>query len=159
MGICCKDSVHISAGSSFWASLKWLRKRMFLICFDEHIAVLVTEYFPWIHTLESEIWMSIDVGKEILPSSSVVKSGWKQLMKLLVISVERVNFVLKVIFNSSELVLLLSKIATLLLDGLQIEQMFLVLHFDYIECYKHHKSLATSDHFLSYVTFNIRWRF
>ena len=65
----------------------------------------------------------------------MLKSGRKQLMQLFIVRAKRINFIAKVVFNSSELVLFLIEITSLLLNVLKIEQMFFVLHFDYIKCY------------------------
>jgi hypothetical protein len=74
--------------------------------------------------------VSVNVGKKVLSSPSVLKSRGKQLMKFFIFCIERVNFPLEIVFNSVEFILILFEIAAFFFDGFKFNQMLLVLHFD-----------------------------
>jgi hypothetical protein len=73
---CCENSMHISSSSWFFASLEWLRERVFLVTLHQHISLSIAKNRTWVHTSQSVIRMPIDNWKEVLSSSSMLKSFW-----------------------------------------------------------------------------------
>lgn len=76
--------------------------------------------------------MPIDVGKEVLSSPGMLESRGEKLMKLFIVGIEGIDFILKIVFNSFKLILVFFEVSSFSFDGFELEQMFFVLHFDYI---------------------------
>lgn len=48
---------------------------MFFIGFSKHLSLFIAEEFVGVDTSESVIWVSIDVGEEILPPAGMLESA------------------------------------------------------------------------------------
>jgi hypothetical protein len=71
----------------------------------------------------------VDVSEEVLPSPGVLEGGGKQAVQLVVIGVKGVYLVVKVVSEPIQLVFLLIEVVLSLLDGFELGQVLLVIHY------------------------------
>ena len=127
MRISCKDGMHISSCSSFRASLKRLRERVFFVSFSKHISIFVTQYLSRINTTKCEVRVSVNVGKEILSSPGMFECIGEKIVKLFIVSVEGVNIVVIVVFETMPLIGFRREVLTFFFDGLEFGNVLFVL--------------------------------
>ena len=117
MRISSKDSMHIPSCASLGPLLEGLRERMLLIGLSEHITIFVPQYLAGIDTAKSEIRKTINISKEVLSPPCMFEGLSQQFMKLLIISVKRVNIVVIVVFETIPLIHLWREVTPFNLQG------------------------------------------
>lgn len=123
-----KDGVHVPSSSSLGASLEGLREGVLLIGLSKHFSIRIAENFSGVDAPEHEVGMPVYVGEEVLSPPGMLESGRDKGVQLVVVGIKRVHFVVEVVFESVQLILLLIEVIFSLLNELKLGNMLLVIH-------------------------------
>lgn len=101
---------------------------MLFIGLCQHFPFSIAEHLSRIDTPQHEIRVPINICEEVFPSPGVLEGRGEKAMKFIIIGIKGINVAIEVVFESMQLIILITVIVLSLFDVFKLSQMLLVLH-------------------------------